>query len=148
MGMANLPAVREPAIPEDAAFSVAEYAAKGHRPADVAAKVHPTDKKKRRALRLKLHRLARSDADFQRAFGEAARAELLWALPAAAHALGRRAARGNPRAITLLLEATGFHNPRVKHDHSGEITVKVEGMPRPQPVEAVTDEVVDAEVVD
>lgn len=60
-------------------------------------------------------------------------------------ALIRRAAKGRPDAIKLAYEASGFHNPRVKHDHSGEINIKLD-MPRPKQVES--GEVVDAEVVE
>jgi hypothetical protein len=62
--------------------------------------------------------------------------------------LRRRASRGNPTAIRLLFEATGFHNTKVKHEHSGDITVKLEGIPRPEPVVEEDHDIVDAEVVD
>ena len=75
--------------------------------------------------------------------GAHAKVEMLLALVPATRALGQRAARGRPDAAKLLFEATGFHNPRVKHDHSGEIKIKLE-IPRP----AFESDVVDADVVD
>jgi hypothetical protein len=63
----------------------------------------------------------------------------------ATHALAGRAARGRPDAIKVLFEASGFHNPRVRHEHSGEIKIKLD---MPRPAFGSDDEVVDADVVD
>lgn len=85
-----------------------------------------------------------------------AQAILSEAVPEAALALSKRAARGRPDAIKLLFEASGFHNPRVKHEHSGDIEIKFSvPVPRPERQETQTvgqaqleEPVVDADVVE
>lgn len=64
------------------------------------------------------------------------RSELLMAVPSAASGVGRRARRGRTDAAKLVFEATGFHNPRVSHDHTGEIKITLD-VPRPKRVETV-----------
>jgi len=73
-----------------------------------------------------------------------AQLEIMLAMPMAARALGRKAGRGYENAIKLLFEASGFHNPRVRHEHSGDIKITLD-IPRPN-FEAET--VPDAEVVE
>ena len=67
-------------------------------------------------------------------FLEAQRAQAIAAmwesLPAVTDALIRRAERGRPDAIKLMWEAMGFHNPRVQHEHSGDIEIRLT-VPRP-----------------
>lgn len=46
-------------------------------------------------------------------------------------AVGRRGRRGRIDAAKLIYETTGFHNPKVKHEHSGDINIKID-MPRPK----------------
>lgn len=56
----------------------------------------------------------------------------LWlALPDITDALIRRAKRGRPDAIKLAWEAMGFYNPKVKHEHSGDIEIRLT-LPRPE----------------
>lgn len=74
------------------------------------------------------------------------------AIPEITEALVRRATRGRPDAIKLALEIAGIHNPRVSHEHSGDITVTLASVPRPEPVvnpnAQLEEPVVDAEVVE
>jgi len=145
--MANLPAVREPEAPIQPSRgdeAIVDLLEKGLTPGQIAAKLAPQDKKRRKHLRTKIRRKLARDPLLQQAIYERSHGVLLAGLPAAAAALTRRAVRGNPRAITLLLEATGFHNPRLhKHEHSGEVSVRL-AMPRP----VDTEPPVDAEVVE
>jgi len=69
-------------------------------------------------------------------------------LPAVA-GLNRRAARGRVDAVKLLFESSKFHSPKMQHEHSGEVHIKLD-LPRPTPVlnEGEGEEIVDAEVVD
>lgn len=76
-----------------------------------------------------------------------AKGEMMMGLIPATEALTRRAAKGRPDAIKLLYEASGFHNPRVKHEHSGDIKITLESVPRPT-FQSDDDDVVDADVVD
>jgi hypothetical protein len=59
-------------------------------------------------------------------------------LPEVVAAVGRRGKTGRMDAARWLGEVTGFHNPRVRHEHSGEITIKMD-MPRPVREENVID---------
>ena len=97
---------------------------------EIAKKVHPNDRIARQRLRRQLYKALASDELVAKAIGERARVELLAGLIAGSRALARRAARGNVQAIKLINETTGLHNPRVQHEHSGEITIKLD-LPRP-----------------
>ena len=75
--------------------------------------------------------------------GLRAKGQMLVDLAPAVAAVGKRARRGRTDAAKIIMEATGFHNPKVKHEHSGEISVKLD-IPRPQFDHGVSD----AEVVE
>jgi hypothetical protein len=81
-----------------------------------------------------------------------ANAILILNLPQATQALARRAGRGRPDAIKLAYEVTGFHNPKVQHEHSGDISISINSMSRPPKTETTTGQleepIVDAEVVE
>lgn len=104
------------------------------------------DRGKRDYLYRKLRRIALNNPLVAQGIAEEARLHLMVGLPKASEALAARAGRGRPDAIKLMYEASGFHNPRVQHEHSGEIKVKLE-MPRPK-FDADAGHVVDADVVD
>lgn len=113
----------------------------------IAKQLQPEDKLARRRLRERLRALL-NRPQFAAAISERAQQEMLVGLGPAVSALSRRAAKGRPDAIKLLFEASGFHNPKVKHEHSGKIEVNL-NMPRPvMPKNEDDDDVVDAEVVD
>lgn len=77
-----------------------------------------------------------------------AQSNLLMAVPGTTTAVAKRAQRGRMDAARTVLEATGVHNPRVKHEHSGEVKIKLD-MPRPSFRSVDADgEIVDADVVD
>lgn len=53
---------------------------------------------------------------------------------------------GKPDAIKLIFEASGFHNPKVKHEHSGDISISL-NLPRPpQPKHVDAEAVVEEDV--
>jgi hypothetical protein len=55
---------------------------------------------------------------------------------------------GKPDAVKLVFEATGFYSPRVQHEHSGDINIKLQ-IPRPAgEIEASAEDVTDADVVE
>lgn len=89
--------------------------------------------------------MVRHDPRLVQEVASMAQGEMTVALGPAVVALGSRARKGRPDAIKLLFEATGFHNPRVKHEHSGDIKISL-SMPRPKFDADAT--VADAEVVD
>lgn len=120
--------------------------AKKMTPAQIAKHMYPEDKKARKAMRARIWRMVRSDVNFHTKVAQQAKAQMVVDLLPATEALGKRAKRGRPDAIKLLMEASGFHNPRVKHEHSGDIKVTLD-MPRPTRVET-EDDVIDADVVE
>lgn len=120
--------------------------AKGFTAEEIA--LHIVGKRNRnfRRIRGQVRRVMAEAEEFQRDMGLRGRGVMVEGLEGAAEALVRRAHRGRPDAIKLLFEATGFHNPRVQHEHSGEIEIKMTAIPRPPAVDE--DGVVDAEVVE
>lgn len=148
--MANLPAT----IPQKTAFQVsddhleliADYLHAGIKPSEIARRLAPDDPQKRAMWRRRIWSIVYHDNRIPVALAGRAKVEMMLGLGPASRALVRRASAGRPDAIKLLFEASGFHNPRVRHEHSGEVTIKVD-MPRPK----FTDEqeaVTDAEVVE
>lgn len=130
--------------------SLIERVARGEHPNDIAKRIHPgrDERVARQRLRRKLTHALIHDQRVAQAIGERAKGELLVGLVPSAKALARRAGRGNVPAIKLISEATGFHNPRVKHEHSGEIKVTMD-IPRPtMEQDRPGIDVPDAEVVD
>lgn len=134
--------------PSEFQIGVARLIAAGKRPAEIAKLLEPEDKAARKRIRRKIWYMVRNEpiimADL---VASEAKVEMVMGLGPATHALTRRAAKGRPDAIKLLYEASGFHNPRVKHEHSGDIKITLDSMPRPARV-VDEDDVVDAEVVD
>jgi hypothetical protein len=144
--VANLPAVAD----EKFRNAVLEAFWSGQTPNQLAKRVYPTDKVKRTGLRARIWKLAETDGELARRIHARAHIALLAGLGPATTALARRSERGNVPAIKLLYEASNYHNPRVQHEHSGEITVKLD-MPRPKFVaDGAVDStaIEDADVVD
>jgi hypothetical protein len=112
---------------------------KGHKPRAISRQL--SDDKK---IERKLYYWAADDPDFQQRIARLCHGEMVLGLPDVTRGLVRRGASGRPDGARLLMEAMGFHNPRVQHEHSGEVTIKMD-MPRPTPVE---EDVPDAEVVE
>lgn len=103
---------------------------RGETPPEIAKRLAKGDKKKAQALRRKIWRMVRNDPIMQKAIVERAQAQSLAGMPAAMSAASKRAARGRMDAVKFLGEASGIHNPRVKHEHSGNIKITLD-MPRP-----------------
>jgi hypothetical protein len=123
----------------------------------IAEKMAKGDKQKAKIWRQKIRRWAASDPIIQTYIGDGTKGTIILGLPTASQALVKRASRGRVDAIKLMFEASGFHNPRVQHEHSGDIKVTID-IPRPERVderpgnnsaEGPADEtVVDADVVE
>lgn len=155
--MANLPAPpnksSQPTLDPKRA-KIASLLAGGVSHKTIARKLAKGDPKKAKVWREKLRRWMMTDEAFQQAVAAGAMAELRLAVPATTQALIDVATkRKRVDAIKLTFEASGFHNPRVQHEHSGEIQVSL-NIPRPGKQEALNpgkdaeSPVVDAEVVD
>lgn len=145
--MANLPARtnKSSVLESQARFKelIAEQIALGKRPHQIARQIYPDNRSKRAVLSRRIWTMASDDGEFHAMVARRARAEMLFGLGPATKALAGRAGRGRVDAIKLLFEASGFHNTHIKHDHSGEIKVKLD-IPRP----TFDADVADAEVVE
>lgn len=150
MVVAHLPAIKdEPALsPKEDRMrdALADAIFAGHKPADIAKRLAPENKQARKNLRQRIRRMVYEDVEFQTRVANRAKGEMILGLGEAVRGLVRAAGRGRPDAIKLLFEASGFHSAKVQHQHSGEVTVKLASIPRPEPV--VEEAPVDAEVVD
>jgi hypothetical protein len=158
MSMGKTPAKRRSNSPgkRTRADVIRSLLRKGWSGNEIACKLAPNDPKKRRVIRGQVARVVHDDEEFQGMVMGEARGTMIEGLPVATQALVKRAARGRPDAIKLLFEASGFHNPRVKHEHSGDISISL-NMPRPAPVDNQTageaqaledGTIIDAEVVE
>lgn len=149
--MADLPATTDQSskYPKLSQFdlAVAELIFAGWPIKKIAKQLEPEDKLKRRRMREYLRRLTRNSYQFQQLIAEMAHGEMVAGLGPATSALMRRAKKGRPDAIKLAFEASGFHNPRVQHEHSGDIKITLESIPRPT-FQGDDEDVVDADVVD
>lgn len=152
--MANLPAIaNEPSLEKIAVL--VDHAANGRTPEELARKLFPgTDRvarRRRRQFADQCYGLAANDPRFQTLIANRAKGKLIWHLNDVAEALVRRASVGGARvdAMKLALEASGFHNPRIQHDHSGEVKLTL-NIPRPPVLddEGRPEKVVDADVVE
>ena len=129
--------------------AVADQIFAGKKPNEIAKAVYPTDKRGRNRLKRQIRDMLRKDPKFEAAVHQRAKARLLEGLGRATDGLIERAASGRPDAIKLLFEASGFHNPRVDHQHEGDIQITLNlPRPAPTPVDTQTQEVMDADVVE
>jgi hypothetical protein len=125
--------------------AIAEALSRGLTPPEIALKLEPNDPKARKYLRRRIWRMGATDERLAEALVTRARVKMLFALGVATDGLTRRAKNGNIQAVKLLYEASGLHNPKVQHQHSGEITITLD-MPRPS--FGSEGEITDAEVVE
>lgn len=99
-----------------------------------------------RVIQMQIGRILVQDEELQADLASVAQGQMILSMPTIVEALVRRASKGNVPAIKLAMEASGFHNPRVKHEHTGDIKVTIANAPRPP--EIVDEQVSDAEVVE
>lgn len=146
--MPNLPARKNESSP----LTIFEEAAvklfvKGMKPSEIAMKKYPNDRAARKRLSSKLRRALRRP-HVQVAIGQQAQDALTLGIVPVTERLVKRAKRlGKPQEVKLVMEASGFHNPRVSHEHSGDIKVTLD-IPRPVKAPPVDEDVMDAEVVE
>jgi hypothetical protein len=121
--------------------------AEGKDVAPTLARLITKDPRRQKAWRQRIRTMLATDPEVQLAIHEMTHAQLVQDLPTITKRMGKRAkATGRQPEVKLAYEASGFHNPRVAHEHSGDITIKLD-IPRPSRVEN-EEEIVDAEVVD
>lgn len=131
---------------------VAALILKGWTPGELAGKLGKTTREKR-AIRMRVRRLIARLPELQLAMIEAEKGAAFENLDGrVAEAIGRRARRGRIDAAKLLYEVSGVHNPRVRHEHSGDIKITLD-LPRPPRQQdtigaSSEDPIVDATVID
>lgn len=155
--MANLPDPQNESSPTKQdllRLKVGDLLAEGVPYTKIALKLAKGDKKKAKMWRAKIRRWAATDARIQELIGHDTKGAMILALPSVGNAVVKRAQRGRVDAAKLVFESTGYHNPRVQHEHSGDIKISL-SVPRPaapEPVESPGKElegpIVDAEVVE
>lgn len=97
----------------------------------IARRLAKGDRKKAQQIRAKLRRWA-CQPEFRQAIFDVANGNMILALPGVTDAaLTRAALYGKPDSVKLVWEATGFHNPKVSHEHSGDIQLHI-NIPRPE----------------
>ena len=127
---------------------VAALIADGIDPPEIARKIAKGDERKAKTWRHKIRLWAAHDEYFRALLHSHAMGTLVEGLNPATAGISKRAGRGRIDGAKLLLEATGFHNPRVDHKHSGDIKIKLD-IPRPVRAHEQDDPaIVDADVVE
>jgi hypothetical protein len=146
IGMAGLPATKDQSTPsprEQKTLAqqavVAGLLAQGIRHTEIAKRLGRGDKEKIRYWRKRIRNWAYDSDRFQQMVAREAKGELTLGLGKATQGLIRRAGAGRPDAVKLLFEAQGFHNPKMQHEHSGDISIRLE-LPRPTPPKAIDSE--------
>lgn len=132
--MARTPTKTEPKSLSKGQEALLRALERGERPPEIAKRLYPNDKRKAKKLRSRLWYKLRHDIDLQKAIVERGQANLMLGIIPATVGLSSRAGRKTD-AAKYVLEATGVHNPKVKHEHSGEISIKLD-IPRPKFVDA------------
>lgn len=124
---------------------------KGHSPEKIARKLGGNSSTSRRRIKGEVLYAAAHSQEFLDWQVSQAKGTIIADVDELGAALVARGKRGRTDAIKLGLEMTDIHNPKVKHQHSGDISINL-NMPRPGRVENQTaledGNVVDAEVVE
>jgi hypothetical protein len=94
---------------------------KGWTASDIANKLAPGDDRKQKQIRTRVRSIIANDEEVKSMKALEAQGILIESTPQIVEAVVRRASKGNIPAAKLALEASGFHNPRVQHEHSGDI---------------------------
>lgn len=148
--MANLTKTPTPRDLERTKFAekVAYELAQGLTGPEVAHKLAKGNKKLAKKYRQKIRHMAYRDQEhLKEAVARQATGDTILGLNGTVAAVVKRAQRGRMDAAKVILEATGFHNPRVKHEHSGEVKITM-NMARPTFNGDREEGIVDATVVE
>lgn len=135
-------------IEDDILWTMAE----GRSPTMIAKTLRPGDKTGQATMRRRIYNMYKQPR-MQDELAARLKLMTIMGLGPAVRALNRKAAAGRVDAIKVLFEASGFYNPRIQHDHSGEIEITIRNAPRPERVKEeylgnhVIEAIIDAEVV-
>jgi hypothetical protein len=151
MGMAGSLAKRKPDLPAKLTSNqklAIELLVQGKSLYAVAKELAARNGHSARTYNRILRRWLTQNEMVQKELAMAAQSELVGGTPKVARAVVNRGGRGNPNMARLALEASGFHNPKVDHKHSGEVKITLSGIPRPSAGPDETPPVTDAEVIE
>lgn len=153
-----MPAIKKPPgrppkvveLSQEAINALAEQLAMGYHPRDIARTLHPKNPRGQQAAKRRIERLIQNDPRIYNQVLDHVKADIASSIGPAMRGLVRRADKGNVHAARLILEIAGVHNPRVRHEHKGDIKIKLEGLPRPRFEDTGNDadSIVDADVVE
>lgn len=123
---------------------------KGMTTHEIATKLAKGSPQKYKSVRAQLRRILATDDKYQVKTGLEAKGAMIEGLVDVTEAMVRRGSRGNVPAAKLVYEATGFHNPRVEHKHSGKVEIAFTGVQRAPLIvdETAAGPIVDATVVE
>jgi hypothetical protein len=112
---------------------------------EIVERLSGGDPEKAKRWRQRLRTWA-NEPDFQQLIAQYVHGMQILDMGPIIRALTRRAEKGNIPAIKLAMESSGYYNPRVQHEHSGDISITIRNAPRPAPTEDTA--IVDAEIVE
>jgi hypothetical protein len=141
MGTANLPA-RQSQTSDSRANKIRKLLEKGYTPQQISRALAKRKMGKYRILLSQAYQLAGQNKEYQALKAAEVKGHLLSDIDGIASGLLRRARTGRPDAVKLALEVTGIHNPRMQHEHSGDIAIHLE-LPRPKAIDVPEAEVVE-----
>lgn len=99
--------------------------AKGFTAEQIACKLAEKGTRRYRKIKGQVLRVASEDEEYLASKASHFEGVLASQLPEMGEALARRARRGRVDAIKLALEVTGVHNPKVKHEHTGGVDIRL-----------------------
>lgn len=126
---------RDEAVMDKLRPYLVDMLAAGHTVNTIARMASKDDKNKALRLEKKLAQMIQHDARTKVAIYEKTQEILIAALPKAAAALAEKVESGRPEAIKLLFELSGAYQRVEKHEHSGQVEIKMTGVPRPKRVD-------------
>lgn len=117
---------------------------------EIARRLAPDNKKRQKQIRNQVRKVISRDELLGRASAEIGQGAMIETWPDVVDAVIKRALRGRVDAAKFIGEVSGIYNPKIRHEHTGDITVHLAGsgsVPRPSRPNDVSP-VVDADVIE
>lgn len=119
------------------------------KPGEIARRLAKGDKDKARKYRARIRYLSYNHTEeMGQRLAYKLKAEMMVGTGGVVQAVIKRGERGRIDAAKLIFEMTGLHNPKVQHEHSGEIAIKLDIARPPRTVDEDATGIVDADVVE
>lgn len=114
-----------PAIGVERRGIIIRLLAKGYTPHEIALHIAKKPGRNYRRLKGQVLRVAAESQEFRADQALASEGAAIMELPAVAEAVVRRAKRGRVDAAKFIFEMTGVYNPKVKHEHTGGVDIRL-----------------------